>query len=171
MRYYLKGQHIGEKPIFDNICAYCGSLLYGTLGDAVSNKKSGRPMDIHEEECAADGQPPFLLRWPPNVFASELPDVFEWDQASNKLSVRACHRKRPPWKRGAHHLQKDEEAVWLYCDTCKERLFSRSNDDGVGFVPFRDTESLQMTRGLRRHQARAAKSPLSGCQAVSRQSC
>ena len=38
--------------------------------------------------------------------------------------------------------------VWLYCDTCHTHVFSRSGDEGVGFVPFRDTESLRTTRGL-----------------------
>ena len=148
VRYYLKGQHVGEKPIFDSICAYCGALLFGTLGDGIGNKTCGRPMDIHEEECAADGQPPFLLRWTPSFFAGEAPDVFEWHPASNKLSLRARHHERPPWRRGAHHLHKDEEAVWLYCDTCEHRLFMTSNDDEVVVVPFRDSASLANIRGL-----------------------
>jgi len=147
-RYYLKGQHVGEKPIFDSICAYCGELLYGVLGDAISNKTSGRPVDIDREECAADGQPPFLLRWPPELFAVEVPDVFEYDEASNKLSVRTHHHERPPWKRAAHHLHSDEKAAWLYCDICQRRLAGGAGEGGAGFVPFRDSESLKRTRGL-----------------------
>ena len=148
LRYYLKGQHVGEKAVFDSICARCGSLLYGTLGEAVSNKKCGRPVDVQEQECSADGQPPFLLRWSPDFFAKALPDVFAWDNASNKLSVRTCHRERPPWKRGAHHAHKDDKETWLYCDVCHKKAFSRSDAEGVGFVPFRDSESLGTTRGL-----------------------
>ena len=149
VRYYLKGQHVGEKPIFDSICACCGALLYGTLGDGIGNKKSGRPRDMPGEECAADGEPPFLLRWHPSFLAAELPDVFAWDEASNKLSVRACHRERPPWLRGAHHLHKDEEANWLYCDACHAHMSCSTTDEAAGYVPFRDTESLRTTRGLR----------------------
>ena len=149
VRYYLKGQHVGEKPIFDSICAYCGALLYGTLGDGIGNKKCERPLDIDGMKCAADGQPPFLLRWPPSFFAAELPDVFAWDKASNKLSVRACHRERPPWRRGAHHLHADEEKNWLYCESCHAREFFSGTDEGVPFVPFRDSVSLRTTRGLR----------------------
>ena len=49
IRYLLKGLHVGQRPIFDGICAYGGHLLYGNLGETgASNKRNGqRPLATH----------------------------------------------------------------------------------------------------------------------------
>ena len=70
IRYFLKGLHVGRRPMFDVICAYGGHLLYGNLGETgVSNKRNGPPVDIVGNTLtgltADDAQPPFLLRWSP----------------------------------------------------------------------------------------------------------
>ncbi len=130
VRWYLKGQHVGQRPVFDGICARCGALLYGSLADAVGNKKNGQPINLQGAECNVDAQPPFLLRWPPSVFADMVPDVFAWDAGSNKLSLRQHHQQRPPWKAKLHHRQKDLRATWLYCDACHQCLFVQSGRRG-----------------------------------------
>ena len=68
IRYFLKGVRLGQRALFDGICAYGGHLLYGNLGETgVSNKRNGPPVDICGEKVAGaaadDAQPPFLLRW------------------------------------------------------------------------------------------------------------
>ena len=67
VRYFLKGVHLGQRPIFDGICAFGGHLLYGTFGETgLSNKRNGPPVNVHGEVVAAVAaetlQPPFLLR-------------------------------------------------------------------------------------------------------------
>ena len=48
--WYLKGQHVGEKPILDGICSRCGNLLFGTLREGGSYKVGGVPCDVNDEE-------------------------------------------------------------------------------------------------------------------------
>ena len=62
--YFLKGLHVGETPVFDGMCAYCGSLLYGPLNESgVSNKTNGRPVTLEGTLVMGarpeNAQPPF----------------------------------------------------------------------------------------------------------------
>ena len=79
-KWFMRGQAVGAKPIFDGICAQCGNLLSGIAGhnSALSNKMTGPPIDrdgnpLLDDDGApkADGQPPFLLRFSPALFAKE----------------------------------------------------------------------------------------------------
>ena len=123
IRWYLAGQRVGRKPIFDGVCAYCGALLHDHLNaHELGNKCNGLPVtvegEILREKGAVDAQPPFLLRWAPSFFAQELPAVFEWDCNSNKLSLTDDHREHPPWRTEKHHSVKDPRKSWLYCESC-----------------------------------------------------
>ena len=145
VRYFLLGLHVGEQPIFDGMCAFCGDLLYGHLGQgALSNKMVGRPVDIQGRLrsglAAADTQPPFLLRWSPDVFAQMAPDVFTYDPEVNRVGLAEAHQGQPPWKTEMHHRQNDRAASWFYCTTCALHLFAGRHDD-VRHVPFRDRAS------------------------------
>ena len=79
-KWFMKGQAIGAKPIFDGMCAQCGTLLHGTIGQhsALSNKVVGPPIDrdgnmLLEPDGSpkTHAQPPFLLRYSPALFAKE----------------------------------------------------------------------------------------------------
>ena len=74
IRYFLKGAHLGQRPIFDGICALGGHLLHGALGETgLSSKRSGPPANVQGEVLvnvdADTCQPPFLLRWSPDAVA------------------------------------------------------------------------------------------------------
>ncbi len=66
-RYFLIGMHIGQKPIFENICANCGCFLSGITNesDGLSNKcsglprdKDGHPMQNDDGSYQVNAQPP-----------------------------------------------------------------------------------------------------------------
>ncbi|MDP6562127.1 MAG: hypothetical protein QF793_04360, partial [Candidatus Peribacteraceae bacterium] len=66
-RYFLIGMNIGQKPIFENICANCGCFLSGMVNDndGLSNKRSGvprnkdgRPMQNEDGSYQVHSQPP-----------------------------------------------------------------------------------------------------------------
>ena len=71
-RWFLRGQKVGAKPIFDGICSMCGTLLHGEINQhsALNNKTAGPPIDRDGEllpkhpdgSLKVDSQPPFLLR-------------------------------------------------------------------------------------------------------------
>ena len=119
--WYLAGQRLGRQPIYDSLCAFCGSLLHGELNNPGSgNKFSGRPVTIDEKVVKTTSsstlavQPPFLQRWSPAYFAKMLPDVFDWDARGKRLTLRDEHRPRPPWTRKPHNRDKNQDEVWLY---------------------------------------------------------
>ena len=68
----MKGQAVGERPLFDGMCAMCGTLLHGDpklSWSACTNKRFGPPVDRDGVKlgecngCAQGGQqPPCLLR-------------------------------------------------------------------------------------------------------------
>ena len=145
IRWYMKGQHIGKRPVFDGVCSYCGLLLYGALHSGHCNKKTGAPKKIDGSAAGDATQPPFLLRWAPAFFAEMLPDVFAWNANNNKLSLKREHIGSPPWKSSMHHNQVDRTATWLYCEPCHDRLFQSRGRD-VGHIPFRDRASTQNLR-------------------------
>ena len=87
-KWFMKGQAVGSKPIFDGICSQCGTLLHGAVGQhsALSNKVVGVPIDRDgnpalDPDGLADthAQPPFLLRYSPSLFAKEAPALFKHD--------------------------------------------------------------------------------------------
>ena len=71
-RWFLRGQQVGAKPLFDSICSMCGTLLHGEINHrgAGSNKKAGPPINRDgallsknpDGSLKTDAQPPFLLR-------------------------------------------------------------------------------------------------------------
>ena len=116
IRWYLQGQRVGDAPVFDGVCARCGQLLYGNVNKGTAttgNKHLGAPCNVRDEACAARSQPPFLLRWPPKHLSKFLQDVFAWEEASNRLSLREQHRSSPPWKAKPHHRRADASEQWL----------------------------------------------------------
>ena len=73
-RWFLRGQAVGAKPIFDGICAMCGALLCGSESHSTSmhNRVRGPPLGRDGDpivtagaEPDADAQPPFLLLFSP----------------------------------------------------------------------------------------------------------
>ena len=119
--WYMAGQRLGRQPIYDSVCAFCGSLLYGALNSPeLGNKFSGKPVTIDEKVVRPTSssisalQPPFLLRWSPAYLAEKLPDVFAWDMQKKRLTLREEHRQRPPWTRKAHNRDKNQDEHWLY---------------------------------------------------------
>ena len=152
MHWYVQGRNESRTPIFDSMCANCGSWLYGPINStAVSNKKSGPPVTKDGEILQRDRkeamnlQPPFLLRWNPGFFAKEAPDVFEWDARERVLRLRESHRERPPWMRLEHNRVKNTSESWLYCQGCHGHLFSTAESDQP-FVAFRDSKSVDSMR-------------------------
>ena len=89
-KWFLRGQNVGRKPLYDGICAQCGCLLYGTVShhSALSNKVVGPPtnrdgMILTLPDGAVDSaaQPPFLLRCLPSP----------WEPVShNQLWGQSC---------------------------------------------------------------------------------
>ena len=60
-----------------------------------------------------DLQPPFLLRYSPQLFAKECPEMFEYDQESGRLSLKEG-KEAPRMKRA---YLKDPPKKWVYgCD-------------------------------------------------------
>jgi hypothetical protein len=148
MAYYMKGQRLGEQPVFDGLCSQCGSLLHGHLNMPGGNKCNGPPADEHRSRCAHGAQPPFLLRWTRPTFAEMLPDVFQYDASTKKLSLKPEHQAQPPWTAPEHHRQKNPDDTWLYCDSCHDVLFS--GDSKPKFhVPYRDAASVGKLHRMR----------------------
>ena len=121
VHWYVQGRNENRTPIFDSMCAFRGSWLYGPINTiAVSNKRSGSPVTKDGEvlqrirEEAIKLQPPFLLRWSPSFFATEAPDVFERNARERVLQLREKHRARPPWMRLEHNRVKNTAESWLY---------------------------------------------------------
>ena len=70
-KWFLRGQNVGRKPLYDGICSQCGCLLYGTVShnSALSNKVVGPPtnrdgmiLTLPDGTVDSAAQPPFLLR-------------------------------------------------------------------------------------------------------------
>ena len=125
---FLRGQAVGKRSLHDGMCARCGALLHGDLGQssALSNKHLGPPMDatgahLLKTSGAVDtaAQPPFLMMYSPGLFAREIPAAFEHDADTNTLRLRdGVHE---PWVRPSHRRFKGKRKTWLYCTECHER--------------------------------------------------
>ena len=119
-KYFLKGLAIGDAPLFTGMCAFCARLLPDkAVGSAW---KFGPPIDRHGQPAALDergspdlrAQPPCLLRYSPSLFAKESPAVFQYDEATNRLTIKPG--QTPPWLRQSEHLPPGESNIWLYCE-------------------------------------------------------
>jgi hypothetical protein len=149
-RWFLRGQKVGQEPLFDGLCAMCGVLLHGDLGahSALSNKCSSTPCDRDGKPLLrADGtqnveaQPPFLLRWSPAVFARELPRVFRHCAETNRLSLQP--EVNPPWVRQG-------TTDWFYCNDCLVRWLRPHGQRPQSHIPFRDRASTHFMKTVRR---------------------
>jgi len=117
-RWFLRGQDVGRKPIFQGMCAYCGAWLHGdqNQNSALSNKTTGPPVGREgqkrftpEGEPDTHSQPPCLLRYSPSFFAEEAPELFAHDADTNRLVLKPAFdstgaeiEKQPPWIRPPH---------------------------------------------------------------------
>ena len=151
-RWFMKGQSIGSKPIFDGICSMCGTLLHGIVGNqsALSNKTVGPPTDRDGKVLMnPDGtpqtkaQPPFLLRFSPALIAKEVPALFVYNPETNRLSLKEGQRE--PWRRLEKMRVNDKTATWLYCVECKDRYFETGKRQH-GHIPYRDRASQPLMR-------------------------
>ena len=169
-RWFLRGQAIGAKPIFDGLCARCGGLLYGeqNQNSALHNKCTGVPIDRDDRPleltaagtAPSDAQPPFLLRYSPQLFAREAPEIFDHDEETNALKLRpGISIEEAPWVRPAHSRHTEKTNIWLYCTSCKEYVFPRRGQGRAKRVPFRDGASQCLLKPVRR---KAAPWPESG---------
>ena len=148
-RYWSLGQNVGKNPIFDGMCSMCGALLYGVQNksSALSNKCSGPPCNrdgaaIARKDGAPDteAQPPFLLRYSPQLFAKEAPEMFSHDPQTNRLCIQPGMPE--PWIRPSHPtIAKDDPNTWLYCTECRHRWFRKAGEKQEWHVPFRDKAS------------------------------
>ena len=155
-RWFLRGRQVGSKPIFDGICAQCGTLLHGAQNQncALSNKRTAPPSDRDGEPARHPGgtpmteaQPPFLLRYSPALFAHESPEIFEYDAESNRLSLRPGAPE--PWLRPQCGRHTDEN-TWLYCVDCQERWFPSPGQKAHSHVPFRDKASQCLLKPVKK---------------------
>ena len=118
-KYFLNGLSVGDAPLFSGMCSFCARLLPDKV--AGSSWKFGPPVDRHGQP-ALDGsgspdlqaQPPCLLRYSPSLFAKEAPAVFQYDEATNRLSIKPG--QTPPWLRQSEGLAPGDSKIWLYCE-------------------------------------------------------
>ena len=158
--WWLKGQAVAKRPIFDGMCARCGCFLHGDQHQrsALSNKHTGPPIDCQDKVLVdSDGvpatgmQPPCLLRYSPQLFAREAPEMFQHETTTNKLSLKPG--KGAPWLRPPHgrHKEESKDCTWLYCIDCSSHLFSgdarnqrwrqTASSKRRPHIPFRDSAS------------------------------
>jgi len=160
-RHFLMGVDVGSEPIFNGLCSMCATLLHGNHRDQTgnSNWKPGPPMDRHGEPLRTagggpnthDAQPPCFLRFSPKLFADEAPEMFEWEEATNKLKLKAGRDE--PW---IMHVAVPGEpnATWKYCSPCYGRWVKKSNK---AFITYRDKASQHNLRPSWRELVRNQK--------------
>jgi len=154
--WFQKGQTVSNKPLFEGICSMCGCLLYGVSGRAcLSNVYFGPPINrdgtiIKDGTARIEAQPPFLLRFSPQLFAKEAPEIFEYDPATNRLRLK--EGKRQPWLKSFKNRSKDEaNTCWLYCYDCKVRYCPDSKTLPKTHLPYRDRSSQLNLRPFTRN--------------------
>ena len=142
---------ISKRSLFDGLCSMCGVLLYSTLGhNCTANyhygppiSRDGRILINKSGEPDTKAQPPFLLRFSPQMFANECPEMFVHDPVTNNLSLRPD--AFPPWIRkvAGHGFSgvKDRAKTWLYCLDCKNRWCPDTSQRPKAHIPFRDRAS------------------------------
>ena len=131
----------------------CGTLLHGEINQrsANHNKTAGPPVDrdgtillYPDGDPKTDAQPPFLLRYSPQLFAKEAPAVFAHDQESNRLSLVAG--AQAPWLRH-EHARSNKASPWLYCIDCRDRFFKTGKREH-GHIPYRDKASQSLMKRM-----------------------
>ena len=90
IRWYLLGQNVGQTPMYEGICAFCGTLLYGTLNATeFGNKWSGYPVGVNGNRKNRNGQnlTNAMLRDKPKAEADRLrlPKKTKWVQIPGTL--------------------------------------------------------------------------------------
>ena len=145
--WFHRGRTFSKKPLFEGVCAMCGVLLYGVqahCNNALSNAYPGPPLNRDGVAITKDGepdpeaQPPFLLRWSPQLFAKECPEMFSYDARTNRLVLKPD--REPPWKKSVDRT-KDKTKTWLYCIDCKIRYMPDTGQKQKTHLPFRDRAS------------------------------
>eukprot|EP00662_Eupelagonemidae_sp_cell21_P030377 gene30377-19232_t len=138
-RWYLTGIEHGTQPLAAGLCAYCGSYVFGHLGETTrnSNRRAGEPRGPDGTKCAFDAQPPFLERYTPAAFARWCPSHFAHSPDTNKLSLRPG--KTAPWMLKASLDTKRRQTEWHYCSDCYDTLFTEHGAK----IPFRDRETAE----------------------------
>jgi hypothetical protein len=130
--------------------------LFGGQNQHDGNKTTGVPVDkdgnyLLKEDGSPDteAQPPFLLRWSPGKTAKELPNLFEYDSTTNKLSLK--DGQDCPWIRAIQgsRTKKSSQQSWLYCNECQHSLRPESQKQSQTRIPFRDSASQQRQKPLR----------------------
>ena len=155
-RYFLLGLEVGKEPLFTGLCAMCANLLYGSwTGRGISNCKAGHPIDKNgvparsgDGSPDAGAQPPYFLRFSPQLFAKEAPHIFEHDATTNRLRLRNTEGGFPWYAEKSGH--------WLYCIDCHERYIAKSERSQI---PFRDKASqhfMKPTWNMRKLQPEQA---------------
>ena len=110
----------------------------------MSNKAVGPPVDrdgtllVNDDGTPKmDAQPPFLLRYSPQLFAKECPELFAHDPETNRLWLH--EDKSEPWLRERFHVKSEKHKTWLYCIECFSRYFNANKKHG--HIPYRDKAS------------------------------
>ena len=152
------------------MCARCACLLYGNQYQrgAVSNKHTGPPIDIADlvlvdadGEPITNAQPPFLLRYSPQLFAREAPEMFGYEVKTNRLFLQP--NQTAPWLRPPHgrHTDRNHDCTWLYCSDCSNLLFNgdarnqqwrQPSRQNPKHIPFRDRGSIGKLKPMFRNQ-------------------
>ena len=157
-KWWMLGMQVGSAPIFDGVCAQCGCLLHGKQyeNNSLSNKTCAPPSDRDGNALPRlpDGSPqvlappPFLLRYSPHFFAKDdsAPSWFVYHKRTNRLSLKPG--VYPPWIRV--DIPAGEQAVWYYCNDCKDRYFPASGQRSHSHIPYRDKASQHWIRPIRR---------------------
>ena len=152
-RYFCLGLQVGSNPLFDGVCAMCGALLYGSYKGTHTNKYNGPPSDRDGNIIRdASAQPPFLLRYSPELYAKEAPAWFEHDLSTNRLSLKPGVAK--PWMRqGTSGAERDDSKAWLYCIDCKDRYFHDPGKRGIhSHISYRDRASTHLMKPVRKRR-------------------
>lgn len=109
-------------------------------------------------EPETQAQPPFLLRYSPQLFAKECPTMFVHDAKTNALSLQPG--RDPPWIRKASQedrtYTRESTKTWLYCMDCKSRWCPDAEQRSKAFLPFRDRASQLNMRPHRHFEAEGA---------------
>ena len=89
------------------------------------------------------------LRYSPHLFAQEAPEMFVYDEKTNRLGLR--EGREPPWIRVFHgDVKTDRNKTWLYCGQCKDHYCPEKGQRNGPHVPFRDRASQYNLRPHRR---------------------
>jgi len=154
--WFEKGQAFSKKPLFEGICAMCGCLLYGVSGrNTLTNVHFGPPINRDGAILVKDGspetqaQPPFLLRFSPQMLAKEAPEIFEHDPETNGLRLKAG--KHEPWIKQESHRTKETTNTWTYCYDCKSRYCADSRSVPKTHLTYRDRASQLNIRPVTRN--------------------